>query len=169
MTENVVSLIDSEPPNRYRFDYIGMHRYYITMPVAGSKSVFSSREIVVATLNVLRDTAMASHFDVYAYCFLPDRLVLIVRGKHETSNMKAFVAEFRRQAALQLEPGLGHPLWRKKYLERVLRKTEDSRAVADALFQMPVKAGLAKTPSAYPYQGSFVIIPQEQRSKKRPR
>lgn len=160
MAESIVSLIDPEPPDRYRFDYTGMHRYYITMPVAASKKVFSGRDIVVATLNVLRDTALAGHFDVYAYCFLPDQLVLIVRGKKDTSNMKEFIAEFRRQSALQLEPGLGHPLWKKKYLERVLRKTEDSRLVADAVFRMPVKAGLVAKPSEYPYQGSFVVIPK---------
>ncbi len=166
MAENIVSLIDPEPPNRYRFDYIGMHRYYIAMPVAASKKIFSSREIVVATLNVLRDTAMAAHFDVYAYCFLPDQLVLIVRGKKDTSHMKEFVTEFRRQAALQLEPGLGHPLWKKKYLERVLRKTEDSRAVAETVFNMPVKAGLASKPSEYPFQGSFVIMPREKEARR---
>ena len=163
MDEDFVSLVDVDPPDRYRFDYKGMHRYYITLPVYAAKKVFTEQNRIVGVLNVLRDCAMNHVFDVYAYSFLPDRLVLIVRGKSETSNMKEFLADFRARSSASLEKELGHALWKKKYLERVLRKTEDSKLMAESIFRLPVKAGLVATPAEYPFQGSFVIIPKPKR------
>lgn len=159
MADDIISLIDTEPPDRYRFDYRGMHRYLITLPVYGAKKLFTERSRVETVLNTLRDSALEHHFDVYAYCFLPDQVALIVRGKEETSMMKEFLTDFRSRSSAAIEDMLGHPLWKRKYLERVLRKTEDSRRIAETIFQMPVKAGLVRTSTDYEFQGSFVIIP----------
>ena len=163
--EEVVNLVDTEPPDRYRFDYRGMHRYLITLPVFRSKKIFTERSLVENVLNILRVTALEHHFDIYAYCFLPDQLLLIARGKQETSMMKEFLAGFRSQSSSAMESVLHHPLWKKKYLERVLRKTEDSRRVAETIFQMPVKAGLARNSFEYRFHGSFVIIPGPKRMR----
>ncbi len=159
MTEDIINLVDTEPPERYRFDYKGMHRYLVALPAFGAKKVFTERSLVEKVLNALRDSALHHQFDVYAYCFLPDQVALIVRGKEETSMMKEFLADFRSRSSSATEEVLGHPLWRKKYLERVLRKTEDSKRIAETIFQMPVKAGLVVKSADYEFQGSFVIIP----------
>ncbi|MBI5470779.1 MAG: hypothetical protein HY961_00395 [Ignavibacteriae bacterium] len=164
--EEVFSLIDADPPERYRFDYRGMHRYHITLPVYAGKSIFVTQDNVAPALDALRDSAFAQRFDVYAYCFMPDKLVMIVRGKDTDSQMKEFLANFRRNSSSALEARLGHPLWKKKYLERVLRKNEDSRRIADAMFEMPVTAGLVKTASEYPFHGSFVVIPRDSKKKR---
>lgn len=163
MTETVISLIDREPPSRYRFDYTGKHRYFITLPVFGHKDVFVEQERVVAVLNALRDSALEHRFDVYAYCLLPQEMVLIVRGKDKKANMKEFLHDFRARSSAALEQKLGHPLWKKKYLERVLRKNEDTKLLVTSVFQRPVKAGLVEKASEYPFQGSFVLAPPKER------
>jgi hypothetical protein len=105
---------------------------------------------------------------VYAYCFLPDKLELIIRGKDEQSMMKEFLLEFRGASNASVESETGHPLWKKKYFERVLRKAEDSRRVAESIFELPVKAGLVPKAPDYPFQGSFVIIPTEKKKYHKP-
>jgi putative transposase len=142
---------------QHRFDYRGTHRYLITLPVSLSREVFTTRERVVRVLDVLREACWAHRFDVYAYCFLPDRLLLIVRGRAEESDMRLFLREFRERSSAALAAELDHSLWKRTYLERVLRKTEESRHIALDLFQLPVKAGLATDPESYPFQGSFVV------------
>jgi hypothetical protein len=137
-----------------RFNYTGMHRYLLTLPAHGA--TFTVRERVTLVLDALREASWRHHFDVYAYSFLPDRLLLIVRGKEETSHLKSFLRDFRMAADGALAPSLGHPLWRKKYLERVLRKTEVSSDIAHAIFATPVALGLARSPTEYLLQGSFV-------------
>jgi hypothetical protein len=139
-----------------RFNYLGMHRYLITLPAFKSDPVFKEPEVVLGVLDSLRDASLAQHFDVYAYSFLPDMLTLVVRGKEDKSDMKQFLVTFRHASSDRLEARLGHPLWKKKYTERVLRRQEDTKAVAREIFQGPVRAGLARVAEEYEFQGSFV-------------
>jgi putative transposase len=140
-----------------RFNYRGMHRYLITLLPHPSCSSMTDRETVIPTLGALRDSCHAHGFEVYAYCFLPDRLVLLIRGKEETADMKVFLAAFRAGSDTAFGERTGKRLWSRKYQERVLRKTEVTRAIAEEIFALPVKAGLAATKDAYPFQGSFVL------------
>lgn len=140
-----------------RFNYRGMHRYLITLLPHPSCGPVTDRETVIATLGALRDACHAHGFEVYAYCFLPGRLVLLVRGKEETADMKAFLSAFRAASDSLFGTRTGKRLWSKKYQERVLRKTEVTRAIAEEIFALPVKAGLAPAKDAYPFQGSFVL------------
>lgn len=140
----------------HKFDYLGMHRYLITLPAFNADSIFKERETVLTVLDALREASWNHHFDVYAYSFLPDVLTVIVRGKEDKSDMKQFLATFRHASSERLEARLGHPLWKKKYMERVLRKKEDTKVVARDIFQGPVRAGLASSAAEYEFQGSFV-------------
>ncbi len=140
---------------RTGFDYTGTHRYIITLTTHRSRQIFVQNDVVVTILDVLRETARSGQFDVYAYCFVPDRLTVIIHGRTATSNMKAFLATFRQKSSAAVETDLGHPLWKRTFLERVLRRGEDSRNVARELFRMPVTQGLSASPTAYPYLGSF--------------
>jgi len=142
--------------SRYRFDYKGMHRYLITLPAFKSRSVFTGREIIIKILDILREGTWQYHFDVYAYCILPDRFVAIIRGKTEYSDMKAFLSNFRTTSSTAFQSVLGHPLWKRTYLERVLRKQEDSDKIAAEVFALPVKEGLIAADGDYPFRGSFV-------------
>jgi REP element-mobilizing transposase RayT len=142
---------------RHRFDYKGMHRYLITMTTFRLGRVFVERELVLRLLDVLRESCWKHHFDVYAYCCLPQQCVLLVRGKTEYADMKAFVATFRRRSTEVLGSTSGIPLWKRAYTERVLRRKEDSKLIAAGIYELPVKAGLASSPGEYPFQGSFVI------------
>jgi putative transposase len=140
-----------------RFNYRGMHRYLITLLRHPSCITLADQETVIPTLGTLRDACRAEGFDVYAYCFLPDRLVLLVRGKEESSDMKLFLAAFRSGSESAAAVRSGKRLWSKKYQERVLRKTEVTRSIAEEIFALPVKAGLAAETDRYPFQGSFVL------------
>ncbi len=151
-----ISLKSRDIPSGERFNYTGKHRYLVTLPVAGGRPVFAGAAVTVPVLDVLRDVCWRHHFDVYAYSFLPARLVLIVRGKEDTSHLKEFLRSFRQESNDRLRGQLGRPLWSKKYLERVLRKTELSIDAARILFMLSVKEGLAASAADYPFQGSFV-------------
>jgi REP element-mobilizing transposase RayT len=137
------------------FDYRGMHRYLVTIPTFQSKPVFVDMPAVVRVLDVLRDTGLTYHFDITAYCFVPDALRILVHGRSEASDLKIFLAAFRSLSSAAMEPQLGHRLWKRRYLERVLRRGEETTAVAREIFFVPVQLGLAGVPTQYPFQGSF--------------
>jgi putative transposase len=140
-----------------RFNYRGMHRYLITLLTHPSCGTIADRETVIPTLDILRDSCHAHSFEVYAYCFLPDRLVLLIRGKEEGADMKMFLGAFRTGSGSAFGQRTGKRLWSKRYQERVLRKTEVTRAIAEEIFRLPVKAGLASATDTYAFQGSFVL------------
>ena len=156
-TTTEMHLGNGKPKESFRFNYKGMHRYIITLPSFKSHRVFADRAVILKVLDLLRESCWKHHFDIYAYCFLPESLVMIARGKTEYADMKVFLSGFRSLAAGALEPQLGHPLWKRKYLERVLRKKEDSRKIADDIFQLPVKAGIVAKAADHEFHGSFVL------------
>jgi hypothetical protein len=135
------------------FTYRGDYRYQISLPTR--RAVFTTREPVLAVLDRLGEVSRDHHFEVIAYTFLPDRLVMVVRGKLETSDMRAFLSAFRAASSEALAPGLSRPLWSRKFLERVVRKHENIRTVVRDLYRLPVLAGLASSPESYSFQGSF--------------
>lgn len=145
------------PASGQRFDYRGMHRYIITLPTYHEKPLFNTQDRVFSVLGRLREDAVAHKFDVYAYCLLPAKLLLIIRGRDETSDMKGFLAAFRGATNAIVMQEAQHPAWSKKYIERVLRKGEESKELAKQIFGTPVKEGLVKVAAEYPYLGSFVI------------
>ncbi|MEW6509607.1 MAG: hypothetical protein AB1428_01470 [Bacteroidota bacterium] len=144
-------------PKGERFNYRGMHRYLVTLLTGRAGESLAERGKVLRILETLRTSCRDCQFETYAYCFLPDRLVLIVRGRSDESDLKKFLAEFRAGSSSAVAAESGPHLWTRKYQERVLRKTERSREVAAEVFRLPVKAGLAATPGAYEFQGSFVL------------
>jgi putative transposase len=139
-----------------RFDYRGRHRYLITLETVDGRPLFTSQEPVRAVLGALRDQSLAHHFEVLVYSFLPSSLTLLVRGKEEGAHMKTFLAAFRAAATEATAATAGPRLWKRTYRERVLRKTEELRSVIRDVAMIPVRAGLASTPLAYEFQGSFV-------------
>ena len=153
-TVEVMRLPGADEKEHHRFDYKGMHRYYITMPFAPKAGFVLAKGPILKLLGILREACWKTHFDLYAYCFLPDRMVMIVRGKTEYSEMKPFLHDYRHASSAALLPG--GILWSKKYQERVLRKKEDSTLAALALFQLPVKEGFVSAAGAWEWQGSFV-------------
>lgn len=137
------------------FTYTGKFRYMITLPTHDSKPIFTDTAPVLKALECLGASCRMHHFEVIAYCFLPEKLVVVIGGKEETSDMRGFLAAFRTSSVSALEPLIHHPVWSKRYLERIVRRKEDLRAVVRDLYLLPVKAGLAESPTTYSFQGSF--------------
>lgn len=146
-----------QPPGKERFDYRGRHRYLVTLPTHKDEQIFVAREEVHPVLNSLHEYGWGSHFEVYAYCFLPNRLVMLIRGKEDWSDMKRFLSDFRGKTNDVWREGHGRPLWARRYLERVLRRKEESRDVALTVYNLPVSNGLIREGEEYAWRGSFAL------------
>ena len=154
-TVEVMQLRSATDGTSKGFDYRGPHRYLVTLPTFRGRQVFLDSSRIAPVREALRDLALGHEFDVFAYCFLPDRLIVLLHGKARSSDLRVFLPAFRTGAAGLLEPQLGHTLWKRSYLERVLTRSSDSAEVARQVFRLPVSAGLARTAESYQYLGSF--------------
>jgi len=154
-TVEVMQLRSASEGKSKGFDYRGMHRYLVTLPTFRGRQVFLDPSRITPVLDALRELARVHEFNVFAYCFLPERLIMQLHGSTPGSDLRKFLPAFRLRAAELLEPLLGHALWKRSYLERVLTRSAESAEVARQVFRLPVSAGLARTAESYQYLGSL--------------
>jgi putative transposase len=139
------------------FDYTGPQRYFLTLCTFERRHHFVSRTIVSPVYEQFFRTATQFEFAILAYCFMPDHLHLLVEGTGENSRLEPFAALAKQRAAFVTRTVLQARLWQKGYFERVLRDEDDTFNVARYVVQNPVRAGLVRSPSEYPFTGSSVL------------
>jgi len=139
------------------FSYQGHHRYFITIRSHGLRHHFTREEVMTKVVELLKDTAKQEGFSVWAYCFMPDHLHLLVEGQNLHADMRKFVTLFKRRTSYWFKSIYGEKLWEPNYYERVLRTEEATVAVARYIFRNPVREGLVEDYGSYPYSGSFEL------------
>jgi putative transposase len=96
-----------------------------------------------------------------AYCFMPDHVHLLVGGTREDSDCRAFISTAKQLAAVHSSRQFGVRLWQHYGYEHVLRRHEDTLAVARYIIANPLRAGLADDMFEYPFVGSDVYSLEE--------
>jgi putative transposase len=99
------------------------------------------------------NAAERSHFEVLAYCFMPDHLHLLVEGTSDDADLCSFVATAKRQAAYAAKARVRGRVWQPGYYDQVLRDRDDSHAIIKYIVENPVRAGICRRPSEYPFIG----------------
>jgi putative transposase len=137
--------------------YRGRGAYFLTLCVRDRKRIFHDQALVDSLLALLEKTCAAHLFIVYAYCFMPDHLHLILIGESGSSELAPTVRAFKGAgAAVARKSGVSN-LWQKGYYDHVLRSGKSLDEAAWYVFLNPVRAGLVKTVHEWPHSGSFVF------------
>ncbi len=139
------------------FSYRGAYRYFITICCLDRKDCFRDGGLVTKVLEVLKATAEQEDFYVWAYCFMPDHLHLLIEGKQEGADMRRFVSLFKQKAGFQFRKDWSMKLWEANYYEHILRKEEETLQVVRYIFENPVRKKIVEDYTSYPYLGSFQI------------
>ncbi len=145
----------SKRPRLKDFSYLGTYRYFITINAANYDTPFTEELSVNTCLTVLENLSVEKGFSVWAYCFMPDHLHLLIQGLSENSNLKTFVSLFKQKTGYSYKQRMDSPLWQTSYYDHVLRTEEDSLEIAKYIFNNPVRKGLVEYCSEYPFSGSF--------------
>jgi putative transposase len=118
------------------------------------RNYFTSFSIVeVIRAQILR-TAAANDVEIIAYCFMPDHVHGLVAGCTEQADVRKFVTRFRQQSGLTARQTRGGRLWQEGFFDRVLRDDESTFDVVSYILANPVRAGLCRDVTDYPYSGS---------------
>ena len=149
---------EHKKPSRLKdFPYRGQYRYFITLRSHDFKHRFVRRDIVFTAIQFLEDVAKQTSFTIWAYCFMPDHLHLLVEGKSAGADMRRFVTLFKQKTGYWFSRTYSSKLWAPNYYEHVLRNEEDTPAVARYIFRNPVRQGLVDDYASYPYSGSLEL------------
>jgi putative transposase len=171
---------DDEAParklNRLRLsEYIGAKAYSLTLATAARQPWLAEEAVGHYCLEALRETSARLRFDVYAYCFMPDHLHLLVGSSCDDGDLIDFVKRFKQKTgwwfknreiagALKASPtgSIGSQdknavsLWQRSYYDHIIRSEDNLRAAAEYIIANPVQAGLTKEPGEYAHAGSLV-------------
>jgi len=150
--------VEHRKPSRLKsFSYQGYCRYFITIRSHNLKPHFIRDKVVTKVVEILRNVAEQEGFAVWAYCFMPDHLHLLIEGRNSAADMRRFATLLKQKTSYWFKGIYGEKLWEPNYYERVLRNDEATIAVAHYIFRNPVRKGLVEDYSSYPYSGSFEL------------
>lgn len=147
-------------PKRTRlktFDYLGLYRYFLTICTHQRRPLFESAETVTAVLSQFVRAATEHQFALHAYVFMPDHMHLLVEGKADTSDLRAFVKIAKQRSGYDHAKGGNGRLWQPSYFEHVLREEERTPRVIAYMFNNPIAAGLATKFGEYRFAGSDTV------------
>ncbi|MGH9360087.1 MAG: REP-associated tyrosine transposase [Terriglobia bacterium] len=140
-----------------RTTYVGRRWYFVTLCTRERRLLFRERKLVNVVLGILKDSCGLCDFDVYAYCFMPDHLHIELIALSESSDLAAFMRNFKGRSAAEARRLAVRNLWQKGYYDHVLREGENEKAVAWYIFNNPVRKGLVQGPLEWPFAGSWVL------------
>lgn len=143
-------------PRLTSFDYKGSYAYFVTCSTEQRKPYFKQKAIVNIVLPILEETSTEIGYNVYAYCFMPDHLHILLVGT-EDSSLHRFMKLFKQRSNFSFKKTYGDSLWQRSYYDHVLRKEESLDDVFLYILNNPVRKGLADDYRDYPFSGSFVL------------
>jgi putative transposase len=144
------------PGHLNSFDYLGLHRYFLTFCTDNRRHAFVDRAVVdVALQQVLRACA-DEQFEIIAYCFMPDHLHLLAQGQSDASDCRRFIKRAKQFSGFYYSKQFDAHLWQRYGFERVLRAEDETLVVAKYILANPVRAGLVVNPEDYAFSGSLV-------------
>ncbi|MGA7877622.1 MAG: transposase [Desulfoferrobacter sp.] len=141
-------------PRLKSFDYLGSHCYFVTICTHQKNPVFADSDLVEALKETLRQKTAEHDFTVWAYCFMPDHLHLLIQGKSSNADLRRFVRFFKQKTGFQYRRLMNRALWQPSYYDHVLRVDEAISDVARYIFDNPVRKGLVEHFLDYPHSGS---------------
>jgi putative transposase len=149
------SQVVSYPEHLPSFEYVGVHRYFLTFCTFERRRHFVCAELVELVRTHFAQQAEDEHFSIPAYCFMPDHVHLLTQGTQDDSDLKRFVKMAKQYSGFYFKQRTEQPLWQRYGFERVLRGEEGTWDVARYIVSNPVRARLVTDLRAYPFWGSL--------------
>ena len=131
----------------------------ITIAVRDRRPVFADPVVAASSVDVLRAHADRTAVPIYAYCFMPDHIHLVVEPS-ASCDIVTFVGQFKnltQRAAWAC--GVQGAFWQPSFWDHFVRRDEDLRRVIEYVLDNPVRAGLVTSAQEYPFSGSLAVAP----------
>jgi putative transposase len=137
------------------FSYVGFQRYLITISTRFRSRTFANASHAAALSSQISPFFAARHFEVVAYCLMPDHLHVLLEGTAENADLREAVRAWKQRTGYDWKRHSREPLWQPGYHDRVLREGEDTCLIVRYILWNPVRAGLVTTIREYPWIGSL--------------
>jgi putative transposase len=149
------------PPHWRGFNYVGRHQYSLTFVTDARRTVFVDADVVTLVLTQILRAVSEKHFTVFAYCFMPDHLHLIVGGLSDDSDCTAFIKAAKQYSGYYYSRAHQRRLWGRYGHDRVIRSDLELALTVRYIVANPVRAGLVEHPRDYAFLGSAEYTVEE--------
>jgi putative transposase len=138
-------------------EYRGKQLYFVTLCCEARRPVFASQSAGNWLVKWLTRAAAQHDFAIHAYCVMPDHVHVLAEAMNDNCALARFVAALKQNTGFAYQQERGRRLWQPRYYDHVLRKPEDTEAVAWYIWLNPVRKGLCSAPQDYPLSGSLTL------------
>jgi putative transposase len=116
---------------------------------------FERKDIAKMAIGVLLERAERDDVPVYAFCFMPDHMHLVI-GASPSCGIARFMRELKSFVARGSWPlGVHRTVWQRSYYDTIERTPEDELwGDVRYTFKNPVEDKLVESWADYPYSGS---------------
>ena len=133
--------------------------FFVTSVAHGRNPLFKKEETARLFLNVLQDNRTKGHYLLHEFVLMPDHFHLIITPAQDVPLEKAIQYikggfSFRAKKELSLQS----LVWQESFTNHRIRDSEDYYRHREYIHQNPVKAGLARMLSEYPYSSGFAGV-----------
>ncbi|HEY2913732.1 MAG TPA: transposase [Candidatus Angelobacter sp.] len=130
--------------------------FFVTSVANGRHHLFKKEEMARLFLNVLQDYRGQGRYLLHEFVVMPDHFHLLVTPAEDVSLEKALQYikggfSFR----VKKELAFNSLVWEESFTNHRIRDAEDYQRHREYIHHNPVKAGLVKMASAYPYSSAF--------------
>jgi len=138
------------PRARYREGYA----FFLTLATHARHRWFAKHpELTKTAVALLLDRVTVRHSELYAWCFMPDHVHLVVQDVDVVDLVRGIKGAM---TPLARRWDAGRRLWQRSYYDHALRREEDLRQVSTYVWENPLRARLVVSPADYPWSGSGV-------------
>jgi putative transposase len=141
-------------PRLKDFSYVGKYAYFLTFCTCNRRRVFTRADLVNNSLSHFLRIATKKQFKQTAYIFMPDHVHLIVRGLTEESDLLVYEHRAKQKTGFDYRREHGEHLWQPGFYDHILRGDTEEASIIRYMVMNPVRAGLVKDPTDYPYWGT---------------
>ena len=139
------------------YDYSSPRPIHVIIGIYRRRPYLANRLLVEKLVFLLRAVAEEYGVRVYAYCFMPDHLHLLFSPAVGCDAVRFVQLLKGKSTRVFWASGGKGKLWQRGFYDHVLRKEERLEEVARYILNNPVRKGLVRKASDYPYGGSFVF------------
>ena len=142
------------------FDYSLPYAYFITIRCFDGKEFFKDIRLARDVIECLMELKSKFDMKIFAYCFMPDHIHLLLSPKENQISVPKFLQMFKGKAThIYWKIGFEGRLWQRSYYDHVLRSYEDTHEVVKYILFNPVRKEIVTDMFEYPFSGVVDELP----------
>ncbi|ACC98150.1 Transposase-like protein [Elusimicrobium minutum Pei191] len=127
--------------------------YHVMIRGVNRQNIFEEESDYVKFLNILKDIQAANNFVVYAYCFMPNHLHMLIKDDSLSKTMQVLLGKYASFYNLKYDR-TGY-LFQDRFKSEAVENDSYFLTVLRYIHQNPVSAGLAQDVTSYRWSSMY--------------